>query len=118
MEKGIITPEEAEGMKTEDAYALIFIPGFSTAQKVSSVSGRGVGMDVVKTNITKLNGMIAVESAVGRGTKFTLKLPLTLAIIQGLLVEVGDETFAIPLGSVLEVVHTPKEEVSTVHGGR
>lgn len=116
LEKGIITPEEAEGMKTEEAYSLMFIPGFSTAQKVSSVSGRGVGMDVVKTNITKLNGMIAVESAVGKGTKFTLKLPLTLAIIQGLLVEVGSETFAVPLGSVLEVVHTAKEEVSTVHG--
>ncbi|MGO9481563.1 MAG: chemotaxis protein CheA [Candidatus Kryptoniota bacterium] len=116
LEKAIISPEEAEGMKTEDVYNFIFIPGFTTAQKVSSVSGRGVGMDVVKTNITKLNGMIAVESAVDKGTKFTLKLPLTLAIIQGLLVEVGSETFAIPLGSVLEVVHTMKEEVSTVNG--
>jgi two-component system chemotaxis sensor kinase CheA len=116
VEKGMITPEDAQGMKIEDAYSLIFIPGFSTAQKVSSVSGRGVGMDVVKTNITKLNGMISVESTVGKGTKFTLKLPLTLAIIQGLLVEVGAETFAIPLVSVLEVVHTSKGEVSTVHG--
>jgi two-component system chemotaxis sensor kinase CheA len=116
IEKGMITPEEAQGMKTEDAYSLIFIPGFSMAQKVSNVSGRGVGMDVVKTNVTKLNGMIAVESAMGKGTKFTLKLPLTLAIIQGLLVEVGSETFAIPLGSVLEVVNTAREEVSTVHG--
>ncbi|MCL4510562.1 MAG: chemotaxis protein CheA [Bacteroidetes bacterium] len=116
LEKGLITQEEAHEMKTEDAYSLIFIPGFSTAQRVSSVSGRGVGMDVVKTNITKLNGIIAVESAVGKGTKFTLKLPLTLAIIQGLLVGVGSETFAVPLSSVLEVVHTPKNEVSTVHG--
>ncbi len=116
LEKGSITQEEAHEMKTEDAYSLIFIPGFSTAQRVSSVSGRGVGMDVVKTNITKLNGIIAVESAVGKGTKFTLKLPLTLAIIQGLLVGVGSETFAVPLSSVLEVVHTPKNEVSTVHG--
>ncbi len=116
LEKGIITPEEAHDMKTEDAYNLIFVPGFSTAQKVSSISGRGVGMDVVKTNITKLNGIITIESAVGRGTKFTLKLPLTLAIIQGLLVAVGSETFAVPLSSVLEVVHTAKSEVSTVHG--
>ncbi len=116
IEKGLITPEEAHEMKTEDAYSLIFIPGFSTAQRVSSVSGRGVGMDVVKTNITKLNGIISVESAVGKGTKFTLKLPLTLAIIQGLLVGVSDETFAIPLSSVLEVVHTSKSEVSTVNG--
>ncbi len=116
IEKGMLTREEANEMKTEDTYSIIFIPGFTTAQKVSSVSGRGVGLDVVKTNITKLNGMISVDSAVGRGTKFTLKLPLTLAIIQGLLVGVGEETFAIPLGSVLEVVHTPKRDISTVHG--
>lgn len=116
IEKGIITPEEAHEMKKEDALSLIFIPGFSTAQRVSSVSGRGVGMDVVKTNVTKLNGLIAVESEVGQGTKFTLKLPLTLAIIQGLLVGVGSETFAIPLSSVLEVVHTSRSEVSTVNG--
>jgi two-component system chemotaxis sensor kinase CheA len=116
LEKSVITQEEANEMKPEDAYAIIFIPGFSTAQKVSSVSGRGVGMDVVKTNITKLNGTISVESNVGKGTKFTLKLPLTLAIIQGLLVGVGDETFAIPLSSVLEVVHTPKKSIATVHG--
>ncbi len=116
IEKGLLSPEEAHEMKTEDAYSLIFIPGFSTAQKVSSVSGRGVGMDVVKTNITKLNGIISVESAIGKGTKFTLKLPLTLAIIQGLLVGVSGETFAIPLSSVLEVVHTSQPEVSTVNG--
>ncbi len=116
IEKGLITAEESHEMKTEDVYGLIFIPGFSTAQKVSNVSGRGVGMDVVKTNITKLNGMITVESEVGKGTKFTLKLPLTLAIIQGLLVGVGEETFAIPLSSVLEVVHTSQPEVSTVNG--
>ncbi len=116
LEKGMVTPEEAREMKTEDAYGLIFIPGFTTAQRVSSVSGRGVGMDVVKTNITRLNGIISVESAIGKGTKFTLKLPLTLAIIQGLLVGVSEETFAIPLSSVLEVVHTPMSEVSTVNG--
>lgn len=116
LEKGLITQEEANEMKPEDTYAIIFIPGFSTAQKVSSVSGRGVGMDVVKTNITKLNGTISVESTVGKSTKITLKLPLTLAIIQGLLVGVGDETFAVPLSSVLEVVQTPKESISTVHG--
>ena len=116
IEKGIITPEEAHDMKTEDTYGLIFLPGFSTAQRVSSVSGRGVGMDVVKTNITKLNGINTVESEVGKGTRFTLKLPLTLAIIQGLLVGVGGETFAVPLSSVLEVVRTSRSEVSTVNG--
>ncbi len=116
VEKGLLSQEEAHEMKTEEAYGLIFLPGFSTAQKISSVSGRGVGMDVVKTNITKLNGIIAVESGVGKGTKFTLKLPLTLAIIQGLLVGVGEESFAVPLSSVLEVVHTSVSEVSTVNG--
>ncbi|HEY9165612.1 MAG TPA: chemotaxis protein CheA [Candidatus Kryptonia bacterium] len=114
LEKGLISSEEAREMKTEDTYGLMFIPGFTTAQKVSNVSGRGVGLDVVKTNITKLNGMISVESAVGEGTKITLKLPLTLAIIQGLLVSVGSETFAVPLSSVLEVVHTLKKDVATV----
>lgn len=114
LEKGLISTEEAREMKTEDTYGLMFIPGFTTAQKVSNVSGRGVGLDVVKTNITKLNGMISVESAVGKGTKITLKLPLTLAIIQGLLVSVGSETFAVPLSSVLEVVHTLKKDVATV----
>ncbi len=116
LEKGLITADESHEMKTEDAYNLIFVPGFSTAQVVSNVSGRGVGMDVVRTNITKLNGIISIESAVGKGTKFTLKLPLTLAIIQGLLVGVGGESFAIPLASVLEVVHTSKQDISTVHG--
>lgn len=116
LEKGLISESEAREMKIEDCHNLIFLPGFSTAQKVTNVSGRGVGMDVVKTNITKLNGIIEVDSSAGMGTKFTLKLPLTLAIIQGLLVDVGQETFAIPLNSVVEVVRTSLEEVLTVHG--
>ena len=116
LEKGLISESEAREMKVEDCHNLIFLPGFSTAQKVTNVSGRGVGMDVVKTNITRLNGIIEVDSSVGRGTKFTLKLPLTLAIIQGLLVDVGQETFAIPLNSVVEVVRTSHEEILTVHG--
>ncbi|MGB9591332.1 MAG: chemotaxis protein CheA, partial [Candidatus Kryptoniota bacterium] len=91
IEKGLISESEAREMKTEDCHDLIFLPGFSTAQKITNVSGRGVGMDVVKTNITRLNGIIEVDSSIGRGTKFTLKLPLTLAIIQGLLVDVGPE---------------------------
>ncbi len=89
IEKGIITQEEANSMNDEEAYGLIFKPGFSTAQKVTGVSGRGVGMDVVKTNIEKLNGIIAIESAIGEGSTFKLKLPLTLAIIQALLLEVS-----------------------------
>ncbi len=116
VEKGIITPEEAREMSVNEAYNLIFMPGFSTAQKLTSVSGRGVGMDVVKTNITKLNGMIAVQSEVGKGTRFILKLPLTLAIIQGLLVRVAEEIFAVPLSSVIEVVRTTREDVNSIKG--
>ncbi len=116
VEKELISPEEAANLSLAEIYNLIFLPGFSTAQKVTNVSGRGVGMDVVKTNITRLNGMVSVESEVGKGTRLTLKLPLTLAIIQGLLVNVGAETFAVPLSSVIEVVKTHREEVSTIQG--
>lgn len=103
-EKGIITEEQVDSMTEREAYQLIFAPGFSTAAKVSSVSGRGVGMDVVRTNITKLKGMIEIESELGVGTTFIIKLPLTLAIIQGLLVKIQKETYTIPLSSVVEVV--------------
>lgn len=116
VEKGIITAQEAEDMSDKDSFNLIFAPGFSTAQKLTSVSGRGVGMDVVKTNITKLNGMIFVDSEVGKGSRFVLKLPLTLAIIQGLLVNVGSETYAVPLTSVLEVVRNSTDDLDYIHG--
>ena len=114
IEKGIITEKEAEMMSEKEAYALIFRPGFSTAAQVTSVSGRGVGMDVVKTNIEKLNGMIDIDSEVGRGTSMKLKIPLTLAIIQALLVGVQEEYYAIPLASVLETVRISKDEIYTV----
>jgi two-component system, chemotaxis family, sensor kinase CheA len=116
IDKGIITAAEAADMSRNDAFNLIFLPGFSTAQKVTNVSGRGVGMDVVRTNITRLKGIIEIESEVGKGSTFTIKLPLTLAIIQGLLAQVGDEIFAIPLGSVLEVVRIKDDDISTVGG--
>ena len=114
LEKGIITEKEADSMSDKEAYALIFKPGFSTAAQVTSVSGRGVGMDVVKTNIEKLNGIIDIDSEVGRGTSMKLKIPLTLAIIQALLVGVQEEYYAIPLASVLETVRISKEEIYTV----
>ena len=114
--RGLITRKEADEMKDQNAFDLIFAPGFSTAKSVSQVSGRGVGMDVVKTNITRLNGAIQIESKIGEGTRFTLKLPLTLAIIQSLLVHVGKETFAIPLHSVLEVVGLRDGDVQTIRG--
>lgn len=114
IEKGIITEKEADMMSDKEAYSLIFRPGFSTAAQVTSVSGRGVGMDVVKTNIEKLNGMIDIDSEVGQGTSMKLKIPLTLAIIQALLVGVQEEYYAIPLASVLETVRISKDEIYTV----
>lgn len=114
IEKGIITPDQAAQMSPREAYQLIFAPGFSTASKVTSVSGRGVGMDVVRTNIQNLKGMIDIESEIGKGTTFIIKLPLTLAIIQGLLVKVQNETYALPLSSVVEVVAINLDSVYTV----
>ncbi|HZF70409.1 hybrid sensor histidine kinase/response regulator [Sulfuricurvum sp.] len=114
IEKGVITEKEADGMSEKEAFGLIFRPGFSTATQVTSVSGRGVGMDVVKTNIEKLNGMIDIDSEVGQGTSMKLKIPLTLAIIQALLVGVQEEYYAIPLASVLETVRISKDEIYTV----
>jgi two-component system chemotaxis sensor kinase CheA len=114
IEKGIITEKEADSMTEKEAFGLIFRPGFSTAAQVTSVSGRGVGMDVVKTNIEKLNGMIDIDSEVGQGTSMKLKIPLTLAIIQALLVGVQEEYYAIPLASVLETVRISKDEIYTV----
>jgi len=115
-EKGIITEKESDNMSDKDAFTLIFKPGFSTAAAVTSVSGRGVGMDVVKTNIEKLNGMIDIDSEVNVGTTIKLKIPLTLAIIQALLVGVQEEHYAIPLASVLETVRISKDEIYTVEG--
>ncbi|GAB1536348.1 hypothetical protein ADMFC3_19790 [Geovibrio sp. ADMFC3] len=116
VEKGVITPEEAKNLDNEGAFNLIFKPGFSTAEKITSISGRGVGMDVVKTNIEKLNGIINIESELGHGTRFRLKLPLTLAIIQALLVDVSGEIFAIPLVSVVETVRINLSEVHNFEG--
>ena len=116
IDKGVISENEAEVMGDKEAFGLIFRPGFSTAAEVTSVSGRGVGMDVVKTNIEKLNGIIDIESELGKGTVMKLKIPLTLAIIQALLVGVQEEYYAIPLASVLETVRINKDEIYTVEG--
>ncbi|MBI9073624.1 MAG: chemotaxis protein CheA [Melioribacteraceae bacterium] len=113
--KGLLTKEKAAELSKKDAFNLIFAPGFSTAAKVTNVSGRGVGMDVVKTNVTKLRGIINIDSEVGVGTKIIIKLPLTLAIIQGLLVKIAEESIVIPLSSVVEVVHIPKEQIYHVN---
>ncbi len=116
VDKKLITKKEAADMSDAEAFSIIFRPGFSTAKQVSQVSGRGVGMDVVKTNITRLNGTVSIDSRHGKGTRFTLKLPLTLAIIQSLLVRLGEETFAVPLHSVIEVVGLKPGDISTIRG--
>ena len=116
LEKGLITEKEADNMSDSEAFTLIMKPGFSTAAAVTNVSGRGVGMDVVKTNIEKVNGIIDIESEKGVGSSIRLKIPLTLAIIQALLVGVQEEHYAIPLSSVLETVRISKDEIYTVEG--
>ncbi|RLF60304.1 MAG: chemotaxis protein CheA [Thermoplasmata archaeon] len=114
VERGIITEEEASKLDDNEAINLIFTPGFSTADKVTGVSGRGVGMDVVKSKINSLGGSVDIVSQVGKGTKITLTLPLTLAIIQALLVGVGSETYAIPLNNVVEILDVRENSLKTI----
>ena len=113
--KGVITQEEANAMDDREALDLIFAPGFSSAEKVTDISGRGVGMDVVKTNIKNLKGSVNTQSEVGKGSKLTLTLPLTLAIIDALMVQVGGDTFAIPLDAVSETTKIEVEKLSDVN---
>jgi two-component system chemotaxis sensor kinase CheA len=117
LEKGIVTAEQLDAMGPRDIFDLIFLPGFSTKEKVSDLSGRGVGMDVVRTNVRKLNGLIEVKSELGKGSEIILKLPLTLAIIQSLMVEIENETYSIPLSAVIETLRVKEEDFSSV-GGR
>ena len=117
LEKGLITDEEANTMDERQSFNLIFLPGFSTKDVASDVSGRGVGMDVVKTNIQKLNGSIDIRSVQGKGTTFIISLPLTLAILPVLLVQLGDQPFAVPLSMVREILPVVLGNVQEV-GGR
>jgi len=114
VEKGLVAPNAS--LVREQILDLIFAPGFSTAEKVTSVSGRGVGMDVVKRNIEKLRGKIEITSEVGRGSTFKVKLPLTMAIIDGLIVRVGDDRFILPSTSVQMALKPSRESISTIHG--
>lgn len=104
VQKGLLKKEEAENLDDKEAVNLLFHPGFSTADKISDISGRGVGLDVVKTKIESLGGVVEVQTAKSKGSKFVIRLPLTLAIIQALLVNVGSEKYAIPLSSIKEIV--------------
>src|SRR5580698_667906 len=120
VERGLITAEQAARMPEREVFNLIFLPGFSTAEKVTNVSGRGVGMDVVKTNVEKIGGVVDVQSSPGRGTTVRVKIPLTLAIIPALVVTCGGDRYAIPQVSLLELVRLKADEVAKgielVHG--
>ena len=110
IERGIVAPDA--NLSEEEIDNLIFAPGFSTAEKVSNISGRGVGMDVVRRNVQALGGRIGVSSRFGNGTSFTLSLPLTLAVLDGMIVKVGDQTFVIPLGNIVESLRAQPEQLS------
>ncbi len=114
--KGLISAEKAKELNKQEIFNLIFFPGFSTAEVVTNISGRGVGMDVVRTNVTKLRGLINIESEKGAGTKLIIKLPLTLAIILGMIVKVKDESLVIPLSSVIETVRVHSDNINTING--
>ena len=113
-EKGLLSEAELATLPARDAMSLVFVPGLSTAKKVSSVSGRGVGMDVVKTNIEKMNGQVTIDSEQGQWTRLSLRLPLTLAIMRALIVRVIDELFAIPLNTVTELVKLEEGLIKSV----
>ncbi|WP_096272554.1 chemotaxis protein CheA [Paucisalibacillus globulus] len=116
IEKGLLQEEQAKRMTDEEIYQFIFASGFSTADVVSDISGRGVGLDVVKNKIQSLGGSIIVQSEQGKGSKFSIELPLTLSILSALLVQVQRETYAIPLSSIVETVSLSKDDLMFVHG--
>ncbi|MBI4938791.1 MAG: chemotaxis protein CheA [Nitrosomonadales bacterium] len=116
VEKGIISKEAASSLNDEQSLELIMLPGFSTSDQISSVSGRGVGMDVVKTNIQKLNGTIGIVSIPGKGSEFTMALPLTLAILPVLLLRLGSQSFAVPLSMVREILSITTSELQQISG--
>lgn len=115
VERGLSTSEEVARLSDREVFNFIFHPGFSLAKRVTDVSGRGVGMDVVRTNIEKLKGLIEIESEMGKGTAFIIKLPLTLAIVQGLLVETGADLYILPLSSVLETVKISRSDIYSIN---
>lgn len=114
VEKGLYSQEEVDKMDDQDAVRIVFLPGFSTAEKISDISGRGVGMDVVRSKIESLSGHVDVETHVNEGSVFKIKLPLTLAIIQAMLVKVQDEVYAIPLGSIDSTINIQPTDIKTV----
>lgn len=118
IKKGVVTEEQASAMSDEEAHQLLFAPGFSTAEKISDVSGRGVGLDVVKTKINSLGGNVTIYSTPGKGTNFSVQLPLTLSIIAAMLIKMGSEKYAIPLTSIVETGIIKQDQIRSVHGIR
>ncbi|MFD2409584.1 chemotaxis protein CheA [Paenibacillus rhizoplanae] len=118
VKKGVITQEQAGTMTDDEAYQLLFAPGFSTAEVISDVSGRGVGLDVVKSKISSLGGNVTIYSTPGKGTNFSVQLPLTLSIIAAMLVRLGSEKYAIPLSSIVETGIVKQSQIRTIHGNR
>ncbi|MCU6707123.1 chemotaxis protein CheA [Paenibacillus sp. J5C_2022] len=116
VKNGVLTEEEGKKLTQDEVNMLIFAPGFSTADKVSDISGRGVGLDVVRTKITSLGGNVTVTSAMGKGTKFSVQLPLTLSIISAMLIKLGSEKYAIPLSSIVETGIIKRSSILNVHG--
>jgi two-component system, chemotaxis family, sensor kinase CheA len=116
IERGVVTQEESRTLTDQQVFSLIFSSGFSTAEVISDVSGRGVGLDVVKTKIESLGGIISIDSTPGQGSTFRIQLPLTLLIIYTMLVKVGEETYAIPFNPIVEITTVTKDEVSALHG--
>jgi len=114
VENGVV--DEGQDLSDEDVFKLIFHPGLSTAEKVTSVSGRGVGMDVVKKNIEALRGKIDISSTPGKGTTFTIRLPLTLAVIDGQVVRIGAERYIIPINSIVRTLRPTRGQISSVQG--
>lgn len=117
VERGLVRAEDAAALPDEEVFRFIFLPGFSTAEKVSDLSGRGVGMDVVRTNIEKLKGLISLSSPQGKGTTVSITIPLTVAILPAMMVGVGDEVYAVPLNNILEIVKPDPASLSSI-GGR
>ncbi|HFF6230131.1 TPA: chemotaxis protein CheA [Stenotrophomonas maltophilia] len=115
-EKGLIDPEAAARLSSEECLHLVFLPGFSTKQQVTDISGRGVGMDVVQSRIRELSGQIQIQSELGRGSRFLIRVPLTLAILPTLLVQAGEDVYALPLASVMEVLHAPRTSLGWFDG--
>ncbi len=112
----MVTAQEMEMFSGEDIINLLFLPGFSTSEEVSDVSGRGVGLDVVKSKIEAINGSIEIISELNVGTNFIIRIPLTLAIIQALLVNLGEEIYAIPLSSITEITSVQEEGIRNIQG--